>query len=670
MGRSNRVRKNKGKGKTSPLGGVRNLDIGQHSALRESKILPVVKNISSIDVNERVQAVTAVANLVEDPTCRKLLLKERIVAALMEQTLNDSSPEVIVRGWGALRNLAVEEGYDVCLHMYRKDILTPIAAAISKLQESIRSLINDSASVDNFTKKLVWGYAENVVGLVASISGEATEEVVEAVNKLNIFPFLMGLLSPECKAPRAVQNIAAQCLNVITEEQDELIKTIIESEDVFVPLILQLRDVATLSPTDPLLRTVAICGVVHNISDFLSVSGNTTNPFSDSINLTKLTAGIQAASKITLPTNGSALANGEPITEDERIEALKEGLETLTSIIASLQDDINGEIPDEEPIPDADFMDEDSEEEVENRGDEEEDEVDEESEYGDVSMVEEAMLEDMAMVTAVDRGGSEEANDASSESPTAHLIEVVIPLLLPLCAPQDHSSNSLAIQIRAVNCLNNISWTSSTTLPKSSSLFQSFQKQALTIWTSIVVPILRSNTANIELAEAVTGLSWAIAKALGGKLPISQPTNEGGVGEHKTFMSLYNAATTDDLRTRCVGVLGCLGLAPGRIDVNKEIGVFLVSCLSALPPTGNTATDPAIEALNAIFDLYADSEFDYDEPVFVKHNFLEHLKSILPKVQSMTKKIDKRKFPEKRTRADEVTQNLRRFIEYKKKERS
>lgn len=33
--------------------------------------------------------------------------------------------------------------------------------------------------------------------------------------------------------------------------------------------------------------------------------------------------------------------------------------------------------------------------------------------------------------------------------------------------------------------------------------------------------------------------------------------------------------------------------------------------------------------------MYADAEFDYDEPVFVKHNFLGHLKSILPKVQSM-----------------------------------
>jgi len=144
MGRSNRVRKNKDKRKTDPLGGARSLDIGQHSALRELKILPVVKNISSIDVNERVEAVTAVANLVEDSACRKLLLKEKIVAALMEQTLNDSSLEVIVRGWGALRSLAVEEGYDVCLHMYRKDILTPTAAAISRVSNPTALILAES----------------------------------------------------------------------------------------------------------------------------------------------------------------------------------------------------------------------------------------------------------------------------------------------------------------------------------------------------------------------------------------------------------------------------------------------------------------------------------------------------------------------------------------------
>ena len=43
-------------------------------------------------------------------------------------------------------------------------------------------LINDPASVDNIAKKLVWGYAENVVGLVASI-----RHVIHLFSRIHIF---------------------------------------------------------------------------------------------------------------------------------------------------------------------------------------------------------------------------------------------------------------------------------------------------------------------------------------------------------------------------------------------------------------------------------------------------------------------------------------------------
>ena len=47
--------------------------------------------------------------------------------------------------------------------------------------------------------------------------------------------------------------------------------------------------------------------------------------------------------------------------------------------------------------------------------------------------------------------------------------------------------------------------------------------------------------------------------------------------------------------------------------------MFLITLLASLP---NTPADPAVEALNALFDIYADKEYDYDEPVFVKHKFI------------------------------------------------
>lgn len=49
----------------------------------------------------------------------------------------------------------------------------------------------------------------------------------------------------------------------------------------------------------------------------------------------------------------------------------------------------------------------------------------------------------------------------------------------------------------------------------------------------------------------------------------------------------------------------------------------------------NTPASPTVEALNAIFDIYADVEFDYDGPVFVNNDFLAHLSKALPNVRIM-----------------------------------
>lgn len=131
MGKAKKSRGNTARGVSNstarPLNTAEN---AANKALRESKILPVVKNLGSANPRQRSEAVTAITNLLEDANCRRLLLKERVVQKLMEEMLSDSNQEVIVYGWGALRNIAAEEGYDQSIFMYRKDILTPAAVAI------------------------------------------------------------------------------------------------------------------------------------------------------------------------------------------------------------------------------------------------------------------------------------------------------------------------------------------------------------------------------------------------------------------------------------------------------------------------------------------------------------------------------------------------------------
>lgn len=64
----------------------------------------------------------------------------------------------------------------------------------------------------------------------------------------------------------------------------------------------------------------------------------------------------------------------------------------------------------------------------------------------------------------------------------------------------------------------------------------------------------------------------------------------------------------------------------------QEIGVFLMTLIAAAP---NTPAEPTVEAINAIMDIYADADFDYDGPVFVNCGFLAHLQKALPNVRTM-----------------------------------
>merc|ERR1712225_141124 len=89
------------------------------AAIRDQRILPVLKDLQSPDLKTRSAAARAITNLVEDQKSRKLLLREQIVRVLFEQTLTDSSLETRTDGWGILRNLTVEEEPDFCIHLYR-----------------------------------------------------------------------------------------------------------------------------------------------------------------------------------------------------------------------------------------------------------------------------------------------------------------------------------------------------------------------------------------------------------------------------------------------------------------------------------------------------------------------------------------------------------------------
>jgi hypothetical protein len=99
------------------------------AGLRNSRILPILKDLQNPEPKSRTAAAAAVANIVHDEKCRKLLLREKIVHIVLAQILADASLESRVAGWEVLKVLVQEEASDFCVHLYRIDVLAAIEHA-------------------------------------------------------------------------------------------------------------------------------------------------------------------------------------------------------------------------------------------------------------------------------------------------------------------------------------------------------------------------------------------------------------------------------------------------------------------------------------------------------------------------------------------------------------
>lgn len=499
--------------------------------------------------------------------------------------------------------------------------------------------------------------------LLTSLS-EADIEIVEAISKIStIINFLFGLLSLDT-TPLEINNEALSCLAALTEDNKKLVEFITEQKDWF-KLLMQLKNSGGF-------KGVAICGVLHNIFTAMNWADDNTpmDGASDAILLPTLIESMQQAQQ----------ANGQT-THSNPDRILQMALEITASIATSLQEALEAGNGKEEMFEgfgdDGEEVDEEAM--VENDADLSEGDLSD----GENEMAQEDIEADMDMVL----GDNDEEFEITNEQDTLHqLVQIACPAIIPLAQPSDESKmEDDDIQTPALAALNNIAWTvSSIDFSKShlGNLQKTWAVLAQRIWDEVVCRVLMANTANIELAASITGIAWAVCKSVQGRIQIR-------ADEHRKFMALYHASKgfedqadskvskkdaqdLDDsafqsLGVKCIGVLGSLALEPASIELNREIGVFLITLIAAVP---ETPAAQAVESLNEIFDIYADKSYSFDQAVFWGNGFDKHLEESLPKCKKMAKGIDKRKSPELRSRVDEGVLNLARFLKYKRSEKS
>ncbi|KAI1826512.1 hypothetical protein F4861DRAFT_87205 [Xylaria intraflava] len=610
------------------------------AAIREKSILPVLKNLQSSDPKSRTAAASAIANIVQETKCRKLLLREQIVHVLLTETLTDASLESRAAGWEILRVLTAEEEADFSVHLYRVDVLTAVQHASAKITEALVSQNPTFIKRTKAEQSFIWCIAEALTELIAALTA-AQDEALNAVSQNGeILQFLFTLISTgDIKA--SVLKSALSCMITLSEDNR------LFAENVLGDSTSQCYKRLTTLKNGDGFEAVLACGVLHNIFSVMDWNDRTKgrDGACDAILVPILSQTLDRYAALNRDGHGSA-------------DVLQIGLEVLASIGTTLKDSLgkgsraNKEVR-EGPDDKNDDMD-----------------TDEDKLAGeDDEMAEDEMEADMDMVTGVD--DDIDGPSGIDDLPTLkELMQRAIPQAVTLFQiTRGDDEESTLIRAHTLTVLSNIAWTVSCidfSDGANDAILQAWTPVARFMWKDTVAPVLASNTSDVDLASIVTSLAWAIARTLHEKSFLSGD-------EHQKFISLYHAsknldANPDDpfqsLGVKCIGVLGQLALEPTPVTINREIGVFLVTVVASLP---ETPAAESVEALNQLYDIYGDENGACDKEVFWKDNFLQHIEATVPKVKDMVKKVDKRKSTELRTRAEEASLNLSRFIQYKKK---
>ncbi|KAI8679737.1 hypothetical protein NCS57_00252300 [Fusarium keratoplasticum] len=621
------------------------------AALRESKILPVINDLKSSDPKSRAAAATAVSSIIQDERCRKLLLREQIVRTILDQTLTDAALESRAAGWGILQVLAQEEEPDFCVHLYRVDILTAIEFAAKSVTELLLSKELEFQKRSKPEQTAILSIASSLISLLTALA-EAQDDILEAISRNTIITRLLFLLTSDELASNpeivSLRSDALACLMILCEDNEQLSDKVVASkEHRTYGTLLSLRKKAN---SDGILA----CGVLHNL--FAALEGQDL--------------ALGADDSLLIPTLSQAIKTYEPGQSSDAlgwanpIECQQLALEILASIGTTLN--TSGDI-DGPPKPEKTGAKDDEE-----MGDADGASDGEEMADDDDEMDEDELEADMEMVTGADR--DEEDGNIDDLPVLKTLIDTALPELIRIASLSPSDDTALRLQSHALAALSNIAWSVSLidfSDKHNAPIQAAWDPAGRALWTGVVAPILATDTADVGLATHVTGLAWAVARSLRGRP--STPFAD----EHRRFIALYQAtkgspAAQDPedpfqaLSVKCIGVLGQLALEPAPLGRNRDVGTFLITLLAGLP-----ATPPAdaVEALNQVFDVYADEGYSYDKDVFWKDNFVKHLEEVLPKARAMVKTIDKRAHGELRLRADEAVLNLNRFLAYKRKNR-
>ncbi|KAF4604783.1 hypothetical protein EYR40_003565 [Pleurotus pulmonarius] len=639
------------------------------SSTKTLEIPPIIQKMESPDASERKWACVAVSNLIHnDPSTRRLLQGKNVVGALITR-LTDNEDEVVTEAMGTLRNLCIDGGFDICAEMYNKNILTPLKSFIPKISSTLSQFLAAPSTAPENSRKMVYEFADNVITTLWCLS-ETSNKALNAINQINLVPFLTSFLASHESLPLSPVIAAAQCLYVLTDGNPPAIDEVRADASYISSLlsIVQLKEVASNGKQKEqddrrvTLRVLAT-GVLRNVSPIPPPSVASSMDLDKDIILPLLQHVVTSVTLADVSQSVLALvsqqANEPPINEppiknlpksDHKSDHERE-LERLENVLRTVQLALEimtgmcAMLPDSEPHGDDEVEgDDDLDEETEKRN-------------GDAEM--------------------EEASSTTTRTKSTFLPSLVPPLLKliqpvalsfpPLASVSPHpptTSVLSAIHICALECLNNIFLALATSeKPAIADDVESGQHIWREIWTalgSVGVEFGLGQERRKEMWEVAVGVMWGVSNVWRGHIV---PNDE----QIQVLMQFCDASTDPQTKVQCIGTLECMAQHPRSIVANKRILHYLLSLLPTPSSPSSIGAEPLIQVISSLVDIYSDEAMPYDIN-FVQNGVLETLIACVDGVKKAVKAIDRKKQGgyELKRRGTEVRDNLLAFIEYRR----
>lgn len=599
MGRSKK-RSRASKARLNPLNNA-NGTSAKDANLITKKIQPLLTQLQSAVPNERSMAISSISVLCEDPHMRQLLLKEKLIHIILTHSLNDDNKDVVIESYGLLRNLTLEEGYDVSIYLWRNDIWVAIKEGFKQVVSSLQSMysaVSDSKmdkkqiSNHNQAKTLLFDYADNLISLLVSLTNNSDDILNEILNDENL-PIVFDLIANFQQygfknLTTALQNTILDLIYDFSSESLDFIDALIK-QDAVISLIDSLRKDAPVNE----LTQVLLQGILMQV---LEADENAT------LHATECIEFIQSITKAIQPIN-----------------------------LQQMNSDLNLVIKDEVDIP----------------------KLKEQAKKRQLAMMQMQALEiGLDLLAGIIEMVSSLDVDVSENLSTV-LLSIIPPVL-------DALLEQFADRVFIV--WNNMLWLF---IGADDNVDEAVLRK---VWNDVA----KCNDDDItSIKMSKVSVMWVILKICGNQGNIALLT-EFNVWNNASFsqtvIEQYQAVAEVEFKQRCCALLATVAsYQTQNTEINQLVGNFFLEQLVSK----DTPVEILVEITSALFELYSDSEFTYDLPVFVNGGYLAILQDkVLPNLRNVFKMVDKNKDPALKEKCNDTFNTLQSFIQYKATERS